>query len=64
MVYDPGYLLMDRVIRIESTVYSLTTEKLVWSALSETTDPNSSQKIIDDVVRLVIQRMRRMGIVS
>lgn len=64
VVYDPGYMLSKRVVRVESLVYSVENATLVWSGLSKTTDPKSAYKTIDDVVRLVIRRMERMGFVK
>jgi hypothetical protein len=63
-VYDPGYLMSDRVIRVETNVYSVVDEKLVWSGASESFNPKSSRKLIDDVVRVVVKDLKRQGIVK
>jgi hypothetical protein len=62
--YVPDYLAVEKTVRIEASVYSLTSEKLVWSGISESTDPKSARKVIDDVVGLVVQRMQRVGFVN
>jgi hypothetical protein len=64
MVYDPGYLRMEKVVLIESNVYSVESGDLLWAAYTETTDPNSSQKVIDDVARLAVRRMKQLGLVQ
>jgi hypothetical protein len=63
MVYDPGYLMMEKVVLIESNVYSVETGDLIWAGYTQTTDPKSSQKVIDDVARLVVRRMKQLGLV-
>jgi hypothetical protein len=63
MVFDPGYLMMEKVVLIESNVYSVETGDLIWAGYTQTTDPNSSQKVIDDVARLVVRRMKQLGLV-
>lgn len=64
MVYSPGYLRTETVVRIEANLYSVASEKLIWSALSETTDPSSARTVIDDVAGLVVGRMKRMGLIE
>jgi hypothetical protein len=57
--YSPGYLVEEQIIQVEANGYSLADEKLVWSARSETIDPSSVQSLIDDVVIVTIDQMRR-----
>ena len=40
-VYDPGYLQADTVVTLESNVYSVPREELLWSSRSETISPSS-----------------------
>ena len=39
VVHDPGYVTQYKVYKVESNVYDIATAKLVWSGLSNTTDP-------------------------
>jgi hypothetical protein len=58
VVYEPGYLVEDQVVRVETNVFSVADEALVWSAQSETMNPESAQVLIDEVVVSTIDRMR------
>jgi hypothetical protein len=58
VVYEPGYQVEDRVVRVETNVFSVADEKLVWSAQSETLNPESAQVLVDEVVVSTIDRMR------
>ncbi len=63
--YDPGYYAPDIIVSIETQVYSLKgDDKLVWAARSETTNPESVNKLGDSVLRHVMKAMRKQGIVA
>jgi hypothetical protein len=64
MVYSPGYMMTEQVVRVESLIYSVESGKLLWSGLSKTTNPRSARTVIDDVVRAVVRRMKAMGYVK
>ena len=57
--YDPGYMMPDKVITVESAVYSVPDNKLVWAGRTETFNPSSLKKLIDGVVKVSIKRMRK-----
>ena len=63
MVFDTGYVTADRVVRVETNVYSVTGDKLIWTGLSESMNPDSAQQIVDDVVRVVVANLKSNGIV-
>jgi hypothetical protein len=58
MVYDPGYLRTDQIVRVETNVYSLADDQLVWSGISETFNPKNSVDLVDDVARSVAKDLR------
>ena len=62
-VYDTSYVTSEQVVRVETAVYSMTTEKLIWSGVSESMNPSSAKSIVDDVVRVVVTDLKRHGIV-
>jgi hypothetical protein len=59
LVYEPGYLTTDRIVQVETTVYNVADARLVWAARSETLNPADAQQLIDEVVRAVVDEMRR-----
>jgi hypothetical protein len=63
-VYGSSYLMTETVLRIYCAVYEVENATLVWSALSETTNADSTKKTIDDIVRKTIVRLKREGIVG
>ena len=62
--YDPGYVETDMIVSIETQLYSLTSDKLVWAARSETTDPSSVGKLGDSVMRHVMKELEKERLVG
>ena len=52
------------IIVIETLVYDLTRDALVWAATSETRDPGSLQDFIEDLVKDAVGEMRKMKLVG
>jgi len=64
-VYSPGYLQTDTTAQIETNFYSTAKSdgELVWTGTSNTVNPRSVSKVIDDVARLVVQQLEKEGII-
>lgn len=62
--YNPGYLSTETVVRVETKVFSLADNKLVWSGLSKTVDPNTMRSAIDDVTKVVAKALEKQQIVA
>jgi hypothetical protein len=62
--YDPSYFVQDQVVSVETQVYSLTDDKLIYAARSETTNPASAKKLTDSVIRHVRDNMKKRGLIA
>ena len=62
--FEPGYLTADKVVRAETTVYSLEADDLVFSTVSRTYDPGRTSSFISELTKDVAQRMTRDGILA
>ena len=60
----PDYMKWEKTVSVEASVYRISDEKLVWSAISQSTDPESAKNVIDDVARLVAKQMQQAGFVK
>lgn len=56
--YVIGSEATDTVIVVESLVYDVATGKLVWAGVSESTNPKSLQKLVADIVKEAVKRIR------
>jgi hypothetical protein len=60
--YDPGYVNVDQVVSVETQIFSLTTDKLIWAGRSETTNPKSAAKLANAVVDRVVRALHSDGL--
>lgn len=61
--YEPGYYETTKNFTVETNVYSLTRDKLVWSGISRSSDPENVQKLMDAVAGEVFKKMKKEGFV-
>jgi hypothetical protein len=64
MVYDPGTVRSDTIVRVETNIYSIDDGKLLWSGISRTTNPRDVHSVIEDVVRDVGHALRKEGLLQ
>jgi len=64
VVYDPGYLREDTVVTVETLVFSVSRDKLLWAALSETTNPKSMDAFMKDLVTKAVKEMKKAGLTA
>lgn len=57
--YNPGYLTVNQIVTVETQIYSLTQDKLVFAARSETTDPKNVGKLIRSVMRHIDEELKK-----
>jgi len=62
--YDPGYVTENRIVSMETQIYTLANDKLVWAARSETTNPRSVNKLVDSVLRHVMEVLQKENLVA
>jgi hypothetical protein len=62
--YSPGYVVTDTIVRVETLVFDLKQNKLVWAGQSETTNPGELAQFMRDLVKAVGADMRRKGVIA
>jgi hypothetical protein len=62
-VYSPGYLQTDTIVSVETLIYSLPQNKLVWAGRSETTNPSKVGPFIKDLVSKVAAELKKEGLI-
>lgn len=63
-VYDPGYLRTDTVVMVETLIYSLAQDKLVWAGHSKTTNPSDVTKFIQELSKAARKEMKKAGFID
>jgi len=64
VMYDPGYMTTYNVVKIETTIYSMPDEKMLWAGMSHTEDPGSLQSLVDSVAQATATKLRQQGLVK
>ena len=57
----PGYYTTDKIYSVETTVYTVNPDELVWTGTTQTTNPSNLQRTIDDVAAAVVYEMQKQG---
>ena len=61
--WDMGYMRTQTIVQLETTVYALKGEVLIWSGLSETTNPGSVRKLIQEVSVAVGEDLKKRNVI-
>jgi len=62
-VYEPGYYVTNRFYYLETNLFDTETEKLIWSAQTETYDPATIESFTDDFSRKIARQLQEDGII-
>jgi hypothetical protein len=63
-VYEPGYLQVDKVVRVETLVYSFVQDQLVWAGVSRTVDPAKIEDFIGELAQAVSKQLEKDGLLK
>jgi hypothetical protein len=62
--YSPGYMTTDQIVTVETLVFSVSQNKLVWAGQSKTTNPSNVDAFVGELVSVVGGQLRKDGIVA
>jgi len=62
-VYDPGQTRIDQVAVVETLVFSVPQNKLLWAAVTESINPKAADRIIKDIVTGTVKEMTKQGVI-
>jgi hypothetical protein len=63
-VNAPGYYTTHEIVKLETNVYDVASEKIAWSAQSRSFAPDSAKEVIDELTKLVISDLEDKGIIE
>ena len=61
-VYEPGYLQTDTFVSVETLVYSVVQDKLVWAGMSETINPSRADALVRELAGRVAGKLKKEGL--
>jgi len=58
-VYSPGYVYADTVVSLETMVYSVEENTLLWAGLCRVTNPKDIRKVVKEIADAAGKKMRK-----
>jgi hypothetical protein len=62
-VYIPGSSNRETTVVVETTVYSVPRNQLLWATVSETRNPKDLRAFVEELVKESVEEMQRQGLV-
>jgi len=64
VVYTPDYLSEETTVRVETNVYAVSSGEgqLVWTGVSDTFNPSSADKVIEQLSKLIVKELQKESV--
>ena len=62
VVISPGSRRLEATAVVETTIYSVPRNELLWAAVSETKDPENLSRFIEDLLKESVKQMQKQGL--
>jgi hypothetical protein len=63
-VYVPGSSRRETTVVVETTVYSVARDRLLWAAVSETRNPRDLPSFVEELVKESVKEMQKQGLAA
>jgi len=64
MYSTPGYYTTDKNYFIETTIYSVSPNKLLWTGTTKTVNPEKVNKAVNEIADVVVAKMKQDGFLN
>jgi hypothetical protein len=64
MFYEPGYYVTDKTYFMETNLYDIESNQLIWSAQSETVNPGSIDNFVSTYPQILVDQLVKDGLLS
>jgi hypothetical protein len=61
---NPGYYMTTKTYTVETNVFSIKEDKIIWTGITKTTDPSGVEKMTDEIGKAVFNEMVKEGFIS
>ncbi|MHA1190472.1 MAG: hypothetical protein ACTSSQ_08500 [Alphaproteobacteria bacterium] len=59
----PGYVTEDTIVHLETNVYRVEGEKLVWSGKTETFNPKNTNTLISELAKTILNELAKSNLI-
>lgn len=63
-LYTPDYVYTDKIVQVETTIFSIKDDKLLWVTVSETTNPESARDVVLGIAKQIGKEARKRGLMK
>jgi hypothetical protein len=63
-VYSPAYAWKDRIVTLETVIYAIDNDELIWAGRSETANPKDIRKFVKDLIDATGKELRKAGLIA
>lgn len=64
MMFQPGYVVTNTNVILETNVYSAATKALLWTGNTRTFNPSSAEHVVDELASIVIKELTNFGYIA
>ena len=64
VAWSPGFSSEDTKIVVETLIFSVPKDKLLWAGVSETTNPKNTDVFMKDLVSKAVKEMKKQGLTA
>ncbi len=61
---NEGYYTTSKVFTVETSVFSILSDKIIWVGITKTTDPNGVNKMMEEIAHVLYKKMLREGFIK
>ena len=61
-VTSGGYITNTTVLTVETLIFSIAKDRLIWAGVSETEDPKNAQRVVADLVKSAAKELKKQGL--
>jgi hypothetical protein len=62
-IYTPGYITEDTIVHLETNLYRVDGEKLIWSGKTETFNPTNTNSLIDELAKTIVGELSKDNLI-
>lgn len=62
--FDSGYYLTTKIFTVETNVFSIKEDKIIWTGITKTTDPSGVVTMTEEIAKEVFNQMLKEGFIS
>jgi hypothetical protein len=63
-LYMPDYVYTDKIVQVETMIFSIKDDKLLWTSTTESTNPESARDVVAGVAKAIYKEAKKRGMVK